>query len=84
MTAEVYSDQVGVVAATLQRTVLEQSEQSDEILGAVVVFLDAVVAVAEENESIPIQVVEGLVDSLSSLQQWQTRLLIENRGTIAR
>ena len=85
VTAGTYSDQVGVIATTLQRTVLEQSEQSDDVLGAVVKFFGAVAAVAEDsNGSIPIQVMEGLVDSLSYLQQWQTSILLENRGTIAR
>ena len=71
-----YEQQVELVAVLLERTVLDQNQQSTGVLGAVAEFLDGVVDVAMmSNQSIPVEVVEGVVGSLSSLQQWQPHLL---------
>ncbi len=82
---ERYEDQVELVAAILQHTVSEQSEQSSGVLDAVASFLDGVAKVAlDSNESIPVEVVEGVLESLSSLQQWQPHLLNTSSTSIAR
>ena len=82
VTEEVYEKQVELVAVALERTVLDHNQQSTGVLEAMAEFLDAVVNVAlMSNQSIPVEVVEGVVGSLGSLQQWQPHLLNATRST---
>ena len=82
MSEEDYESQVQQVAAVMQQTVSDQSQQSSDLLDSLAGFLEEVEdVVMGSNVSIPVSVMEDVVDTLSYVQQWQTHLLTHSNST---